>query len=102
MSQTWLLIVLLVAGTAVIKGVGPVVLGGRALPGRAGALIAALAPALLAALIVVETFSRERSLHADERALGMVAAAGALALGRGLIAAVVVAAAVTAGLRALV
>lgn len=102
MSQTLLLIVLLVAGTAVIKGVGPVVLGGRALPARAGALIAALAPALLAALIVVETFSRERSLQADERALGMVAAAGALALGRGLIAAVVVAAAVTAGVRALV
>lgn len=101
MSQTWLLIGLLVAGTAVIKGVGPVLLGGRALPARAGALIAALAPALLAALIVVETFSHERSLQADERALGMLAAAGVLALGRGLIAAVVVAAAVTAGVRAL-
>ena len=42
--------------TAMIRASGPVALGGRDLPPRIQGVIALLAPALLAALVVVETF----------------------------------------------
>lgn len=101
MSEVWLVIAGLVAGTAVIKAAGPVLLGGRPLPAAATDVIALLAPALLAALIVVDTLSDGRSLAVDERVLGVAAAGGVLALGRGLVPAVVIAAVVTAVARAL-
>lgn len=100
MSTGWLVIAGLVAGTAAIKSAGPLLLGGRPLPPRAGAVIALLAPALLAALVVVDTLSEGQSLRADERVLGVAAAGGVLAAGRGLVPAVLVAAAVTAAARA--
>jgi hypothetical protein len=63
-------------------------------------VIVRFAPALLAALIVVETFGRDHALGVDESAAGLLAAAAALAARLPMIAAVVLAAAVTAGLRA--
>lgn len=101
MTEIWIVIGILVAGTIVIKGAGPVLLGGKPLPERAGAIIALLAPALLAALVVVDTFSDGGVLRIDERAAGVAAAGGVLLLGRGLVPAVLVAAAVTAAIRAL-
>lgn len=54
MSTVWIAIALAAVVSATIKALGPVALGGRRLPAPARAVIALLAPALLAALIVVE------------------------------------------------
>lgn len=86
---------------AAMKSAGPVALGGRELPGRLGLLVAALAPALLAALVVTNTFGDGQRFVVDARALGVGAAAVCILLRAPLLAAVVAAAAVTALARAL-
>ena len=102
MTEVWITIGLLAIATAAIKTIPPLWLGGRPLPQAMTAVIALLAPALLAALVVVETFSDEdRDIVVDERVLGVAAAAGVMAWRRDLIAAVIVAAVVTAAARAL-
>jgi branched-subunit amino acid transport protein len=101
MTATWITIAVLTIGTVTIKAVGPVALGGRQLPPRLGGVIASLAPALLAALVVVETFGRDQQLGIDESAAGLMAAALALAAKLPMIVAVMLAAVVTALLRAL-
>jgi branched-subunit amino acid transport protein len=96
----WATIALLTAGTVAIKALGPVVLGGRALPPQVAGVVARLAPSLLAALVVVDLFGGEdRTLTVDASAVGALAAVAALAARLPMIAAVVVAAAVTAGVR---
>jgi hypothetical protein len=101
-TTAWIAIALLTVGTVVIKAIGPVALGGRELPPQLSGVVARLAPSLLAALVVVDLFGGEdRTLAVDESAAGAVAAAGALALKLPMIAAVVIAAAVTAGLRSI-
>jgi branched-subunit amino acid transport protein len=86
--------------TVAIKAAGPVLLGGRSLPPRAAALIALLAPALLAALVAINTFGGERALMVDARVAGVAAAGVAIWRRAPLLLVVVVAAAVTALLRA--
>ena len=66
---------------------------------RADEPFAAESRALLAALVMVETFSDGKTLVLDARAGGMAAAAIALALRASLPVTVIVAAAVAAGLR---
>jgi branched-subunit amino acid transport protein len=102
MTAAWATIGLLAAGTIAIKAAGPIALGGRDLPVRLAGVVALLAPSLLAALVVVDTLGGEdRALAVDARAAGLVAAAGAIAARLPLLVVVLVAAAVTAGLRAL-
>jgi len=102
MSQAWIVIAALAVATAVIKAVGPVTVGGRPLPERALEVIALLAPALLGALVAVETLSGEDgALVLDARAGGVAAAGVALALRAPLMGAVTVAAVTAALLRAL-
>ena len=101
MSAATLTILALAAITFLIKAAGPVLLGGRSLPPRVMTVVALLAPALLAALVMVETFSEEQDLVLDARALGIGAAAVALALRAPMLVTVGVAALVTAGLRAM-
>jgi branched-subunit amino acid transport protein len=98
-SAVWTTIAGLTVVTAAIKAAGPVSLGGRELPESVMSIIALLAPALLAALVMVETFSHDRTLVLDARAGGVAAAAAALALRASLPVAVIVAAVVAAGLR---
>jgi hypothetical protein len=100
-TTVWVTIAALTVGTVAIKAAGPLVLGGRDLPPRINGVIVRLAPALLAALVVVETFGRDHALGVDESAAGLLAAAAALAARLPVIAAIVIAAVVTAGLRAL-
>ncbi len=100
MSDTWLAVAIVGGAAMVMKSAGPVALGGRELPGRAGLLIAALAPALLAALVVTSTLADGQSLVLDARILGVGAAALCVALRAPLLAAVVAAAVVTALARA--
>ena len=101
MAEGWILAALLVFTTALIRASGPVVLGGRELPERAGAVIALVAPALLAALVMTETFRGSGSeLVVDERALGVAAAGVVLVLRGPLLLAIAVAMVLTAGARA--
>jgi hypothetical protein len=101
LTGVWLMIVSLALATAVLKLVGPLLLGGRPLPSAAMSVIELMASALLAALVVVETFGKGHSLTLDARALGVAFAALALARRAPVIVAVVSAAVVTALARAL-
>jgi hypothetical protein len=102
MTAIWITIALLTIGTVAIKSTGPIALGGRELPPRLAGVVARLAPSLLAALVVVDTFGRDdRTLGVDESAVGLLAAAVALAVRLPMVAVVAIAAAVTAGVRAL-
>jgi branched chain amino acid efflux pump len=97
--------VVLIAGcaivTAAIKSAGPVILGGRELPVRFLGVVSLLAPALLAALVVTQTLAEGHELAVGDHTAGVLA--GGLVCWRtgSIIGCVVVAAAVTAGLRAM-
>ena len=80
MSTACLTVAIVGAGTVLLKSAGPVLLSGRSLPPRAMGLLSMLAPALLAALVVTETFSSGRSLVFDPRAAGLGAAGVAVLL----------------------
>lgn len=102
MAEAWIVFAWLFVTTALIRASGPVVLGGRELPERVTAVVALLAPALLAALVVTETFrGPDGDLVVDARALGVAGAAGVLALRGSILLAMGVAMALTAGARAL-
>ena len=100
MTAVWTTIGVLAVVGAAIKAAGPVLVGGRELPGWATGVIALLAPALLSALVMVDTFGSDRSLVVDARAAGLGAAILAIALRAPLLVVVVGAAAVTAATRA--
>ena len=101
MTAIWLTIGGLAAGTVAIKAAGPVLLGGRDLPPGAAGVIALLVPALLVALVVTETFAHGGRLAIDARAAGLAAAAMAMMARVPLVGVLMVAAAVTAAVRAL-
>lgn len=99
-TEAWLTIAVLAVASAAIRAAGPVALGGRQLPPRVTGLIDMVAPALLSALIVVETVGGDGAIEIDPRLAGVVAAGGVLWFRRSAaLAAIVVAAAVTAMLR---
>jgi branched-subunit amino acid transport protein len=86
--------------TAVIKGVGPVALGGRDIPPRFSGVITLMAPALLAALVLTSTFAVGDQWKVGAHTVG-VAVGGLILVRRGpLVVAVAAAVAVTALLRA--
>ena len=103
MTDVWLTIALLTVTTVVIRGAGPIAMGGRELGRRTEAVIELLAPALLAALIVVEPVGGpDGGLDPDARIAGVAAAGVVLTYNRNaMLSAVAVAALVTALLRAL-
>jgi branched-subunit amino acid transport protein len=96
---TWLVIAVVGAVTILFKASGPVLLGGRELPPRVGALVEVLAPAMLAALVVTQTVGGDRELVLDERLAGVAAGAVAVWLRAPLIVVMAVAAAVAALIR---
>jgi branched-subunit amino acid transport protein len=98
--DVWVTIVALAVATALIKASGPLVFGGRTLPAPALRVISLLAAALLAALVMTQTFADDQELVIDARAAGLAAAGGALALRRSLIVTMVCAATATALVRA--
>jgi uncharacterized membrane protein len=100
-SDVWLAVVVIGVATIAFKAFGPLVMGGRELPGRLDSVVALLAPAVLAALVVVQTVGGDRALVVDERLAGVAAAAVVLRLRRSILPAILVAALVTALLRAL-
>lgn len=100
MTTLWIVIVIVTLTNVVIKAAGPLLVGGRELPPRAVAVIALLAPALLAALVVTQTFGEDGHLVLDERAIGVAVAGLALALRAPVLVAVALAAVSTALTRA--
>ncbi|HEV2874529.1 MAG TPA: AzlD domain-containing protein [Thermoleophilaceae bacterium] len=101
MTEVWITIAGLTAATVALKAAGPVLVGGRELPDAAFAVIALLAPALLAALVLIETFTHDQELTVDARAAGLGCAAVAVLLRAPLLVTVLVAAVGTAAVRAI-
>lgn len=100
MSEVLAVIVGCAVGSAVVRATGPVLFGGRRMPRTFTVLVAALSPALLAALVVTQALADGPRLAAGADTAG-VAAGGLVAVATASpVAAVVVAAAVTALLRA--
>lgn len=87
--------------TAAIKAAGPVLLGGRVLPARFTSVVVLLAPALLAALVITQTLADGHDIGVSDRTAGVAAGAYVAWRTGSIIACVVVAAGVTALLRAL-
>ncbi len=101
MTASWITVAALFVGTAAMKAAGPVAVGGRRPSERAMAVTRLVAPAILAALVVYETFSTAGTgLRIDARVAGLAAAALALWLRLPLLAVVLAAAAATALARA--
>jgi Branched-chain amino acid transport protein (AzlD) len=98
--EAWLLIAIVGTCTIALKALGPLVIGGRALPRPVLGIVALLAPTLLAALIVTQAFADGRHLVVDARAAGLGAALIAVALRAPVLVVVVLAAAVAALTRA--
>jgi branched-subunit amino acid transport protein len=100
-TQVWVLIGALTVMGLVVKGIGPALIGGRALPRWASGVIAVMAPALLTALVVTSVLTDGRRLAAGADTVGVAAAGVLLLLRAPLLVACLVAVAVTAGLRLL-
>ena len=100
MTTTWVVVAVVGVITIAIKALGPMLLGGKPLLPRATVVVALLAPALLAALVAVNTLGGDRQLQIDARLPGVLAAAVAIKLRAPVLIVVVVAALVTAGVRA--
>jgi branched chain amino acid efflux pump len=95
-TAVWVTVAALALATAGLKVAGPLLLGGRPLSASALNIVELLASALLAALVVVETFGKGRMLVVDARVLGAAFAAVALTRRAPMIVVVLGAAAVTA------
>lgn len=97
----WILIILVAALTAAIKAAGPIALGGRELPEWFSSIVVMMPAAVLTALVVTSALANGEDLSIGPDTAG-VAAAGIIAWrGGSVILCVLTAAAVTAGLRAL-
>jgi branched-subunit amino acid transport protein len=101
MSDAWIVVLVVGAGTMLLKAVGPVGVAHRELPPRVEQLLDLVAPAILAALVVTETFASGRHLVVDARLAG-AGVAVLLVLARAPYWVIVIAgAAATAAVRAL-
>ena len=96
MTAVWVVVALLALATAALKLAGPLALGGRPLRPGMMSVVELLASALLAALVVVETFGKGRTLVLDARVLGAAFAVIAVTRRAPMIVVVLGAAAVTA------
>ena len=96
MSDAWRVVLLTGVASMLIKAAGPVAVGGRQLPARVSGLVGAIAPAVLAALVVTQVFGGDHELVLDARLAGVVAAGALLALRAPVLVVIVVAGAVTA------
>jgi branched-subunit amino acid transport protein len=99
MSEAWTAVIVVGVATVALKASGPVILRGRELPARAAGMIELLAPVMLAALVVTNSFGGDHKLVLDPRAAGLAAAAVPIALKAPLLVTIFVAAATAAVVR---
>ena len=97
-TDVWITIGVLTVAAALTRAAGPVMLGGRDLPAPFRGVIGLVAPAILAALVVVQTLGAPEggAYEIDARVLGVGAAAIALSRGAQMLAVVAIATIVTA------
>jgi uncharacterized membrane protein len=95
----WLGIVLLAAATLLFKALGPVTSAGRRIPAHLEVATGLLPTALIAGLLITQTFDGPWGV--DAKLVGVVAAVIAVALRAPFAVVVLVGAATAAGLRAL-
>jgi branched-subunit amino acid transport protein len=100
-SAGWVTVVAVGIGTVLLKAVGPVGVAGRRVPPVVDGLLSAIAPAILAALVVTETFASGRHFVVDARLAGAGAGIVLVLLRAPLWLVVVCGALATAGVRAL-
>ncbi len=98
--MSWTLVVVLAAGAFGFKVLGLVIVGDRALPPVLERCLGLIPAALIAALVVKDTFSIGQHLQIDARAAGVGAAVVAAWRKAPLIVVIVLGAAITAALRA--
>ena len=101
MNDAWLTVVVCGVATIAIKAAGPVLLAGRRLPAPAHRTLALLAPALLAALVVTNAVGSGQRIVLDARLAGLAAAVFLMWRRAPVLLVVVVAAVVTATVRAI-
>jgi branched-subunit amino acid transport protein len=99
MSGVWIVVAVVGVATIAFKAAGPVVIGRRELPPRVQSLVELLAPVMLIALVVTQTFGGDQEIEIDARVAGVGAAVVALAFRAHIIVAMAIAALVTALLR---
>ncbi len=99
--MSWWVVVWLSLGAYAFKVLGFVVIGSRKLPRALERCLLLIPAALLAALVVKDTFSTQQSLVVDERAPGLAVALLCVWKKRSLVVTIAAAAAATAILRAL-
>jgi branched-subunit amino acid transport protein len=98
-NDVWLVVAVVGLATVAFKAAGPVLVGRRELPPRLQACVELLAPVMLTALVVTQTFGGDEEIEIDARVVGVGAAAIAIALRAHIIVAMAIAALVTALLR---
>ena len=101
MSSAWIVVAVVGVVTIAFKAAGPVVIGRRSLPLRAQSVVELLAPVMLMALVVTQTFGGDEKITVDARVVGVGAAIVAIRLHAHVIVAMAVAAFVTALCRVL-
>lgn len=99
--MSWTAVLVLALGSYLLKGVGPLLAGGRALPARLDRVVGLLPPALLAALVVVQTVGDGRAVVLDARLAGVALAGAAVLLRAPFVVVVLAGMAGAAGLRLL-
>lgn len=99
--MTWTLVLVLAGGAYVCKALGFFVLGRRALPAPLERCLALIPAAVVSALVVKDTFSAGQHLVIDARVAGVAAATVAVWKRAPFVVVIVVAAGVTAAVRAL-
>ena len=101
MSGVWVAVIVVSVATMLFKSAGPVFLGRRPLPPRVQRVVELLAPVMLTALVVTQTFGGDERIVVDARIPGVVAGAVAVWRRVPLVLAMVIGAAVTAVVRLL-
>jgi branched-subunit amino acid transport protein len=99
LTSPWIVVGVVGAATIAFKAAGPVLIGRRELPPTIQSLVDLLAPVMLIALVVTQTFGGDEEIAVDARVAGVGAAVVAIRLRAHVIVAMAVAAAVTAGVR---
>jgi branched-subunit amino acid transport protein len=97
--MTWTLVLTLAAGAFASKAIGFFLLADRALPPAVDRCLALIPAAVVAALVVKDTFTSGQQIEVDPRALGVGVAVVAVWRRAPFVVVVVLAAAVTAAAR---
>ncbi|HEU0247236.1 MAG TPA: AzlD domain-containing protein [Gaiellaceae bacterium] len=100
MTDFWIVVSAVGVATVLFKAAGPVLLGRRPLPPRGQSVVDLLAPVMLTALVVTQTFGGEGEVTVDARLPGVAAAAIAIWRRVPIIVAMLIAGVVTGLVRA--